>query len=217
MMDGPVFERYSIGESLHNQFLEIERGEWEESPNTPDFWEKEYPSDPVAYRIYMREVLDNLKESSAIKELRQTAKAGDEISDELCDRVERALQRAEELAIKALRDVLKPEQLKKLHQASTSEIDYGFRDLLAERLAGDSEVPLRRQKKVVSFLTDAKIRNVRYMDSQEILTSLRHSLGRGSTDQLKREVRVIRQNQGAPEVQDVIGSDEFADIESTTI
>ncbi len=214
LMSGPVFERFSIGEALHNQFLEIERGEWIESSNTPEFWRQEYPSDHQAYQQYMREVLANLKESSAIQELRQASESDGEISDQLCDRVELALQRAEESAIKALTNVLKPAQLRRLHQASTSEIDYGFRDLLAERLTADHEVPLRRQKKALSFLINPKIRNVRYMDSREILSGLRRSLGRGSFDQLKREVGAIHQNQGASEVQVVAGTDDLADIES---
>ncbi len=216
IMTGPVFERYSIGEALHQQFLELEQGGYTESWNSPEYWEQEYPSDTEAYRSYMKEVLHNLKESSAVNELRTVAKAGGEITDELCDRVEGALKRAEEAAMKTLRDAgeVSPEQLRKLHQASTSEIDYGFRDLLAERLTADKGVPLRRQKKTLSFLVNPKIRNVQYMDSKEILSGLRRSLGRGTYDQLKREVNVIHQNESAPEVQTVLGSDEFSSIET---
>lgn len=214
LMAGPTFERFSIGEALHNQFLEIERGEWAQAWETQEFWQQEYPSDPEAYRAYMREVLGNLKESSAVQELRQAATSGQEISNQLCDRVELALKRAEHSAIDVLRGTLSPEQITQLRRASTSEIDYGFRDLLLERMTAGQDVPLRRQKKVLSFLVDPKARNVQYMGTKEILNDLRHSLGRGSADQLQREVQAMHRYEATADVSAALTSDEFHDLES---
>ncbi len=213
IMAGPVFERFSIAEALHQQFAEAEAQQYYiEQIQQPEYWAKEYPRDVDAYRMYMQKVLTNLNESSAVHELRQAVKNGEEVTDFMCDAVERSLKRAEERALHQLSDVLSEAQIKKLHTVSTSQINYSVRDLLAERLAASEEIPLRRQKKVISFLADPKMRNVRYMSSGEILHSLRNTLSTSNQDQLKREVDTIRRFESVPDVHEAMDTEEFSTI-----
>lgn len=187
------FEQYSIGAAIHQMFAEAEQG-----LDQPESWyssyEQEYPSDAEAFRMYMKEVHRELKESSAVQDLRQAVEGGNEVSKDMVQAVFRAYERIVSTAAKRLRTELAPDQLAKLKQAGRNNLDWSYRGLLVERLTQDEDAPTRYSLEDFFLILNPKARKVQYMERQEILNTLSHSMSRGSVneEQLKRDVQVAR-------------------------
>lgn len=188
------YEPYSIAASIHSMFAEAEQQGFDET----NYWEsaystKEYPSDTDAFRMYMKEVYRELKQSSAVQELRQAADAGKEITKDMVEAVFRAYERIVASAADKMRRSLSPEQISKLKQAGRSNLDWNYRGLLMERLTQDSDAPMRYSLEDFFLILNPKAKKVQYMERQEILKSLRYTMSLGNKERLQNDVRLARQ------------------------
>ncbi len=188
------FEPYSIGAAIHQMFAEAEQG-----IGQPEMWERtyeqEYPSDTEAFRTYMQEVHRELKESSAVQELRQAVEGGHEITKDMVQAVFRAYERVVSTATKKLRNELSPGQLTQLKKAGRNNLDWSYRGLLVERLTQEEGAPVKYSLEDFFLVLNPKARKVQYMERQEILKTLSNSMTRGSVtkEQLKHDVDLARQ------------------------
>jgi len=91
----------------------------------------------------MKEVYRELKQSSAVLDLRRAVDVGQDISRGMVEAVFRAYERIVTSAAEKLRRTLSPEQLTKLKQAGRNNLDWNYRGLLMERLTQDSDAPAR--------------------------------------------------------------------------
>jgi len=189
------FEPYSIGAAIHAMFQEAENGIDERRYWESAYSEKEYPNDTEAFRMYMKEVHRQLKESSAVQELRHAVDGGHEVTKEMVQAVFRAYERVVSSAAQRLRSELAPDQLQKLKQAGRNNLDWSYRGLLVERLTQDEGAPTKFSLEDFFLILNPKARKVQYMEKQEILKTLSHSMSRGSItqEQLKRDVQVARE------------------------
>lgn len=189
------FEPYSIGAALHQMFAEAEQGLDETRYWESVYLEQEYPNDTEAFRMYMKEVHRELKESSAVQELRQAVEGGHEVTKDMIQAVFRAYERIIGTAANKLRSELAPDQLAKLKQAGRNNLDWSYRGLLVERLTQDDGAPMRYSPEDFFLILNPKARKVQYMERQEILKTLNHSMTRGSVtqEQLKRDVQLARE------------------------
>lgn len=210
---GPMYERFSIAEALHQQFVEAENNPVDDWTSN-EFWEQEYPGDAPAYRMYMKEVHSALKESSAVRELRQASKEGYEITESMVQAVFRSYEAAVRTAARRLRETLSTKQLHDLKNAGRNELDWSYRHLLAEHATAEEDAPLKYSIEDFFLILNPKARKVQYMESNEILRTLRHSMSQASTDQLSRDVHTLREYEDRPQefpaIGEVVASDDFA-------
>lgn len=217
LMAPQVVERYSIAEALQHMFEEADQASaegwtWESA----QWWEQEYPTDTTAFRAYMQEIYSELKRSPAVQELRQANDAGREVTVAMVEAVFRAYERSVQTAARRLRDELAPDQLQRLRAAGRDELDWNYRHLLVEHLTADAGAPIRYSVEDFFLILNPKARKIQYMETKEIVTTLRHSMARGSTDRLQHDVQTIRRFQMDANVQPVTESEEFAELETAT-
>lgn len=177
------------------------------------WWEQEYPNDTQAFRMFMQEVQSSLKESDAVHALRLASAEGKTITPEMISAVFRAYELAIDKAKRVLRDTLSPEQLHELKQASRTNLDWSYRHLLAEHATANDDVPLRYSTEDFFLIMNPKARKIEYMQTGEILRTLRHSMSQAGTDALARDVQTIRRFESLPAVQDAMDSQEFTAAE----
>lgn len=187
------FEPYSIGATIHQMFAEAEQGidetrYWESVAS-----EQEYPNDTEAFQMYMKEVYRELKQSSAVQELRQAADGGHEISKDMVQAVFLAYERIVTTATEKLRRTLSPDQMSQLKQAGRNNLDWSYRSLLAERLTQDEGAPAKYALEDFFLILNPKARKVQYMQRDEILKSLRYTMSLGNKERLQNDVRLARQ------------------------
>ncbi|MEK7538151.1 MAG: hypothetical protein AAB619_04240 [Patescibacteria group bacterium] len=191
--DVQPYEQYSIAAAIHSMFEEAEQGVDEINYWESAYSEQEYPNDTDAFRMYMKEVHRELKQSPAVQELRQAAEAGREITKDVVQAVFLAYERIVASAAGKLRRTLSPEQLSQLKKAGRNNLDWSYRGLLMERLTQSGDVPARYSLEDFFLIINPKARKVQYMKRHEILKSLRYSLSLGNKDRLQNDVRLARQ------------------------
>lgn len=213
-----MYERYSIAEAIHNTFVEMEQNGYDDgSWDTAEFWSQEYPSDTDAFRLYMRTVQTELRKHPSVMEVRQLAKSGQEIPKEKIERVFHAYAEVVSAAARKLRETLSPEQLHDLKQAGRDQLDWNYRHLLVEHATAEAGAPLKYSIEDFFLMINPKARKVQYMESNEILRTLRHSMSNASTDRLSRDVHALRQYEADrdryPAIADVLDSNDFTSAE----
>lgn len=186
-----TYERFTVAAALEQMFKEAETAgdAWQNE----SYWEQEYPKDTVAFRMFMKEVHSELKQSSNVQELRQAAEAGREITVHMVEAVFRSYERAIQAAFHRLRDTLHPAQLEQLKGASRSQLDWSYRDILIEHVAHADAAPTKFSPEDFFLILNPKARKVQYMDRREILDTLRHSMAQESKGALKRDLQIIRE------------------------
>ena len=192
--DVQPYEQYSIAAAIHSMFEEAEQGVDEINYWESAYSEQEYPNDTDAFRMYMKEVHRELKQSPAVQELRQAAEAGREITKDVVQAVFLAYERIVASAAGKLRRTLSPEQLSQLKKAGRNNLDWSYRGLLMERLTQSGDVPARYSLEDFFLIINPKARKVQYMERQEILKTLRYTMARGTKEQLQHDVRLTRQH-----------------------
>lgn len=185
-----VFSEYTVAAALEHMFAEAEQ--LDASWDTVEYWEQAYPSDTAAFRMFMKEVQTELKASANVQDLRQAAKSGEEITVHMVEAVFRSYERAIQAALHHLRDTISPEQLQQLRRSSRTELDWSYRDLLVEHITSDGAAPTRFAPEDFFLILNPKARKVQYMDRQEILATLRHSMAQGSKDALHHDLEIVR-------------------------
>lgn len=193
VVDVQQYEQYSIADAIHKMFEEAEQGIDEARYWETAYAEREYPNDTAAFRMYMKEVYRQLKQSSAVQELRQAAEGGKEITSEMVQAVFHAYERIVASAAEKLRRTLSPEQLNQLKQAGRNNLDWSYRGLLMERLTQDEGAPARYGLEDFFLIINPQARKVQYMERQEILKSLRYTMSLGNKERLQNDVRLARQ------------------------
>lgn len=194
LVDVQRYEPYSIAASIHSMFEEAEQQGFDET----NYWEsaysaKEYPNDTDAFRMYMKEVYRELKQSSAVLDLRRAVDAGQDISQGMVEAMFRAYERIVASAAEKLRRTLSSEQLTTLKQAGRNNLDWNYRGLLMERLTQDSDTPARYSLEDFFLIINPKAKKVQYMERREILKSLRYTGALGTKERLQNDVRLARQ------------------------
>lgn len=186
-----AYEQYTIASALEHMFAEAEQ--YDDSWQTTEYWEQAYPNDTAAFRMFMKEVQVELKASTNVQDLRRASAAGEEITVHMVEAVFRSYERAVQAALHRLRETLDPAQLQQLKQASRTELDWGYRDVLVEHLTADGAAPTRFAPEDFFLILNPKSRKIQYMDRKEILTTLRHSMAQESKDSLKRDLQLARE------------------------
>lgn len=209
------YEPYSIAATLQVMFAEAEtmvdqRPYWE----TEHVWEREYPNDTEAFRMFMKEVQSEIKHSGAVQALKSAVDHGGEISESMIEAVFRAYERSVQTATKRLRETLSSSQIAQLQSAARSQLDRGYRDLLVEYLTHAEGAPVRYAPEDFFLILNPKARKVQYMERQEILKSLRNTMSLGTKEQLKRDVDAVRRFEPSDVVLEQVMDEDLAEFES---
>jgi len=212
-----VYERGSIAEMIQTMFREADERAAMGMMDQPSY-EREGQrevSDPEAFRLLLETLQSKLKESDAVNHLKQAAESGHEISEHDVEAVFRAYERALHDSLQKLRTELSPAQLHRLQYASTSELDWSLRDLITRHVAASAEHDTELHYSPADFflILNPKARKIEYMESSEILGTLRRSMSLSSKDQLKRDLQIVHQSEALPAVQEFIATDDFPTIE----
>jgi hypothetical protein len=195
-------------------FKEVEQSQdqWQ----SEEYWEQTYPGDTAAYRMFMKEVQAELKQSTNVQDLRRASEAGQEITVHMVEAVFRSYERAIQAAFHRLRDQLHPAQLEQLKTASRSQLDWSYRDLLLEHVAHADAAPTKFAPEDFFLILNPKARKIQYMDKREILTTLRQSMSQGSRDQLKHDLAIIHQYEPIDAGQEMISDNDLTEFTTHT-
>ncbi len=214
-----VYERGSIAEMIQTMFREADEqaasGQFEAW--VPDERREAEMKDPEAFREFLAVIQSKLKESDAVQHLQRATKEGREISSHDIEAVFRAYERALHETLNRLRSDLSPEQLHRLRSAAMSELDWSLRDMISQHVvaSADADSELHFDPTDFFLLLNPKARKIDYMDSQEVLTTLRRSMSRASKDQLKRDLVIVHHHEAALAVQDLVNQPDFVTIEAS--
>ncbi len=209
-----VYEKGSIVDTIQRMFREAdEMAAQGFGYETTESWEREYPSDMVAFREFMRSVQAELRDSPIVQKLRLALKDGRQITAQNLKDVFTAYERAVQTAVKKLSDELSPAQIAKLRHSAQSDLDWTYRDLLIDRVAAGDSADGRVSVQDFFLILNPKARKIQYMDKQEILMTLRHSMAQASTDQLERDLQVVHRHEELAAVQQLQSESDYPQFE----
>lgn len=188
-------ERGSYGEVLSRMFAEIDANPAAFDPRPVDQTYAETmfgQRDKEAFQEVMTKIYDGLKQSDIINDFRFHGKQVESEHD--VAGVFRAYERSLENALKQA--CLTDRQAAQLRHAAHSELDYSLRDVITRHAVAGAEAgdPAFDPSEYLLIL-DPKLRKVDYMDSKEILKTLRRSASLESKDRLKGDLTVLEQSQ----------------------
>lgn len=188
-------ERGSYGEALARMFAEAEANPaaYDPSPADHSYGETLFGQrDKEAYQEVMTKVYDGLKSSDIINDFRFHSRQVESEHD--IEAIFRAYSRSLESALKHAN--LTAGQEAALRHASHSELDFGMRDIITRHAVAGAEAddPTFDPSEYLLIL-DPKLRKVDYMDSKEILKTLRRSASLESKDRLKADLAVLERSQ----------------------
>lgn len=188
-------ERGSYGETLAKMFAEIDvnPAAFDVQPADLMYGETIFDQrDKDAYQDVMKKIYDGLKHSDIINDFRFHGKQVESEHD--VEAVFRAYERSLESALK--RTHLTDRQEAQLRHAAHSELDFGLRDVITRHAIAGAEAgePTFDPSEYLMIL-DPKLRKVDYMDSKEILKTLRRSASLESKDRLKADLAVLDKSQ----------------------
>lgn len=190
------YEPYSIAATIHAMFAKAEQMEADGQGWGQDLaWERKYPKEHIAFQMFMKEVQLELHGSDAVKALRSAADNKEAITAKMVEDVFSAFERAVATAARRLQDKLRPDQLRQLKRAARHNLDWGYRDLLLERMTANDAGPAHYTPEDFFLILNPKARKVQYMERQEILKSLTYSMSLGTKDRLQQDVNTIRRYQ----------------------
>lgn len=188
-------ERGSYGEVLSRMFAEIDANPeaFQPVPEDRSFAEAMFGQrDKDAFQEVMKKTYDGLKNSDIINDFRFHGKQVESEHD--VEAVFRAYGRSLESALKHAH--LTDRQEAQLRHAAHSELDFGLRDVITRHAVAGAEAgePMYDPSEYLLIL-NPKLRKVDYMDSKEILKTLRRSASLESKDRLKADLAVLERSQ----------------------
>ncbi len=188
-------EQGSYGDVLARMFAEIDANPeaFQPSPADREYSEQVFGQrDKDAFQEVMKKVYDGLKQSDIINDFRYHGRQVESEHD--VAGIFRAYERALENALKHAH--LTEAQEAQLRHAAHSELDFGMRDVITRHAIAGAEAgePTFDPAEYLLIL-DPKLRKVDYMDSKEILKTLRRSASLESKDRLKADLAVLEKSQ----------------------
>lgn len=188
-------ERGSYGEVLARMFAEAEANPAAFDPSPVDLAYGEMmfgQRDKDAFQEVMKKVYDGLKSSDIINDFRFHGRQVESEHD--IEGIFRAYSRSLENALKHAN--LTDRQEAALRHAAHSELDFGMRDVITRHaVAGAESGDPTFDPSEYLLILDPKLRKVDYMDSKEILKTLRRSASLESKDRLKADLAVLERSQ----------------------
>lgn len=211
-----VYERGSIAEMLQRMFNEAEQNPAAYTEVNQEYGQEIFPSDTEAFQMFLAEIEQTVKNSDAVKHLQQLVKTGQEVTVHDTEAVFRAYDQAFRSSLSKLKSQLSSKQINVLKFQGRSELDWSFRDIVTQHLVAASESELKFDPLDFFLLINSKARKIDYMDSGEILATLRHSMSTAATttERLKNDLRAVESISSRPDAPSILNSQEVHQLQS---
>lgn len=210
-----VYEHGSIAEMIQQMFREADEQAAEGIVWTSvETWQREFPADTEVYRDFMIGVQQRLHQRDSVRALRAAVKEGRPITVQDIAAVFRAYEAAVQAMLQSMRGEISLVQFRSLRQAAQSELDWSFRDLLRHHVlaSANDDQGLTYSPADFFLILNPKARKIDYMNTGEILTTLRHSFAQAGTEQLKRDLQIVHRYEALPAVQSLQSEPEYASL-----